>query len=1522
MSIKPDFKIDIKKNFKILKNICEGKDERKRIKAANWMAQNIYRPDIYYLLEKLANENYYCKMQALLIISKIRTPDKKILSILNSLLEDPEYLISMEASKVLSNNIESGNKDLELAKKLLNGGHEAKIRALEIYKNCWKDETKNILSDLNKLIIQERNNFPIFIKIISLLGFIGKKYSKDVIKLFLRIIFDAEISEKKYIFNALSNFAKENPFEVLSFLSYVEENGDTNLKRNIPEILSLTVDTHPDISFKLLEKLAKDKSRFIRYAVLDSISCFKDVYPEETLKILFYLWINSDRNLENINEDNKLHINQIKKLFEKLGRKRPEIAISFCIKLNNCIEVEKRKEALEIASSLASLAPEKFFTFLEIFIFDQNYQIKSDSIDLFKGNWNIFPIKTIDLLIKIEEKEIFILKKEIENIFSSSKKHNPNKVILNLVSIFNGNIAKILDKTNDCALKIKLNTENIPNKLVVNGEKKIMAELYEFLKRKKIQNWEESMDYLEKFSIHSMIPLRIISLKILPLFLSKNLEIIWEILERLIKDQVKIVREETFELIKSFIEQFPQESYFILEKNQNCQNKYVRRDIVIWITFFRHIFPRKSFQILKKYSLDPDAEVRKEVANNLINYFKFYPEEILNIAGKLCKDTDEVVVKITFDFLEQILDDDDDNVLNLIQALYKDCNGPIREKIALFLGKFSKKNLKIIIGILKDLAKDEIGSVRSCAFSSLDTIGKLEPNETYKILMTLSSENNFDIRRNAIRSLGILGESYSFDLSFFTKFLKDEVSPVKIELAFALGKIGKSNPRITTKIYKILLGNAKDEFELNEAIAESMKTYGSYCPYEAFKILNYLKKSKSEEVLKSVNSSMHILKNKLINFSFITEYFSEKEYSKIDLKHLKNITNIISKKIIYNENNTYSKKIAKQYQLYTNLLKFSTISRINESENLISSHLKKYKIIDEKINNGLINLKKIAKTLGKQNIYSNRDDKIENIKNCLELLDNAERIFQNEFKEFDNPDKFILQSIIHAWHNIISIEFIKLRGSAELKIKLESNTIRKRKKTILRLKLTNEGTSKAENIIASIAPSKEIIILEPTDKNIKILSPNNSEILEFFIRVRNQKESIRIAFSIIFDDAEKREKNINFADQIRFIDTDTNYFEIKNPYIPGKPLRTPEMFYGRNELLENIEKTFSISNRTHILILHGQRRTGKTSILYQLKIRLKENFIPVLLDFQGLADPGTDSLLFWMANEIRKEFKKRKIEIAEPNLNQFQKKPTLFFQEFFFSEIQEKINKQKIILMMDEFELIDDKINEGAIDKNILNYFRNLMQHSSNIEFIFSGTHRLEEMSSNYWSILFNIGLYYHISFLKKDEAEKLICDPVRSSLQFDSMAVDKILEMTAGHPYFIQLVCYYLVEYQKKKKRNYATIEDVNDVLDEVVIGGTPHFQYIWDRLTRIERIILLTLARILKSQNSSSIDDIMKYLQDYHFEVSKSTIVEILQKHLTNGTLKEKMLNNFQFKVKLIQFWLEKTKKLHEIMEEETYG
>ena len=40
---------------------------------------------------------------------------------------------------------------------------------------------------------------------------------------------------------------------------------------------------------------------------------------------------------------------------------------------------------------------------------------------------------------------------------------------------------------------------------------------------------------------------------------------------------------------------------------------------------------------------------------------------------------------------------------------------------------------------------------------------------------------------------------------------------------------------------------------------------------------------------------------------------------------------------------------------------------------------------------------------------------------------------------------------------------------------------------------------------------------------------------------------------------------------------------------------------------------------------------------------------------------------------------------------------------------------------------------------------------------------------------------------LERDEAERLIRSPVKDVLWYDDLAVEKILRVTAGQPYFIQ---------------------------------------------------------------------------------------------------------------------------------------
>ena len=79
-----------------------------------------------------------------------------------------------------------------------------------------------------------------------------------------------------------------------------------------------------------------------------------------------------------------------------------------------------------------------------------------------------------------------------------------------------------------------------------------------------------------------------------------------------------------------------------------------------------------------------------------------------------------------------------------------------------------------------------------------------------------------------------------------------------------------------------------------------------------------------------------------------------------------------------------------------------------------------------------------------------------------------------------------------------------------------------------------------------------------------------------------------------------------------------------NPYQVGEPIRNPDSFFGRKNEIQQILDGIAKNS----FIVHGERRIGKTSLLYQLEhhlsVTLRENpthvFIPVLTTLQGVAE--------------------------------------------------------------------------------------------------------------------------------------------------------------------------------------------------------------------------------------------------------------------------------------------------------------
>jgi hypothetical protein len=241
--------------------------------------------------------------------------------------------------------------------------------------------------------------------------------------------------------------------------------------------------------------------------------------------------------------------------------------------------------------------------------------------------------------------------------------------------------------------------------------------------------------------------------------------------------------------------------------------------------------------------------------------------------------------------------------------------------------------------------------------------------------------------------------------------------------------------------------------------------------------------------------------------------------------------------------------------------------------------------------------------------------------------------------------------------------------------------------------------------------------------------------------------------------------------------------------------------------------------------------------------------------------------------------------------------------------------------MFDEFELIEGKIAEG-MDAGVLKYFRNLMQHRDSLIFVFTGTHRLQEMTHDYWSILFSIALNREISFLEEEDTQRLITEPVRDRLEYDDLTIEKIIRVTHCQPYLVQLICQQLVNYLNGQQRNYATINDVDEVLDQTLVAAEGYFNSIWVQSTSHQRLALALLTALLvPGKETATLSEVEKGLAGKGVAITRRELITALNELCRRDVLEERTNGELRycFQIDLVRMWIEKNKPLSRVLIEE---
>lgn len=397
---------------------------------------------------------------------------------------------------------------------------------------------------------------------------------------------------------------------------------------------------------------------------------------------------------------------------------------------------------------------------------------------------------------------------------------------------------------------------------------------------------------------------------------------------------------------------------------------------------------------------------------------------------------------------------------------------------------------------------------------------------------------------------------------------------------------------------------------------------------------------------------------------------------------------------------------------------------------------------------------------------------------------------------------------------------------------------------------------------------------------------------------------------------------IEAADQGGFV-------PIRSPYVAGKPLgRGNTMFYGRDQVFDFIRDNIGEPTHHNHLALIGPRRIGKTSVLQQLPERLDpSSFLQVYINCQALGiDKGMPAFFLQLAHQIRRSLKKQEVEtVSLPTLppTDLGKYPAADFVYKFLDPLYQSLGERSLVLCLDEFEELVNKVQRGRLDDTVFGFLRNLMLDEAFV-CILAGTRRSAELGkvSRPAATIVEMTTFRPIGLLSPDLACRLIEEPVAySGMCYQPDAIEAILSATGGYPYLIQLLCGLLVNRRNEQRRNEMTVDDVRVAIEALL--ETPQPGFFWESLTPNQQAVLIAACHLWQHRQMMTAHDVEAQLQALgaSYQTWETPVRRLLHELALEELLRERAGDGqhleYRLTFELLGAWVRRHKTLDQIEE-----
>jgi Cdc6-like AAA superfamily ATPase len=377
--------------------------------------------------------------------------------------------------------------------------------------------------------------------------------------------------------------------------------------------------------------------------------------------------------------------------------------------------------------------------------------------------------------------------------------------------------------------------------------------------------------------------------------------------------------------------------------------------------------------------------------------------------------------------------------------------------------------------------------------------------------------------------------------------------------------------------------------------------------------------------------------------------------------------------------------------------------------------------------------------------------------------------------------------------------------------------------------------------------------------------------------------------SATIQDNNESGKRKRIKTQIRFSDI-----------LSDRPLS--DLFIGRER--EISQALDAIKRGVPLILIKGERGSGKTALLMMIDRLAQNDFVPTLVNLQGFLGYAEDTQTWFyeMARQVIQSVNSKGYKFRfKPVKDKFSLKD---FEDL-LSRVTSSLKGKRLVLMLDEYEVLEASINTERLDRDFLSSLRYLLTNNQNITLILSGKHGLDNLSPTLWSPLANlVGLTIHLGGFTENEIYHLLLKRFPQN-RVDTRMIEYLIKMTNGNPrMLLMLVSNLPGKLVELSPDNLLNIKDADKRMED---DASPMFETLFRSMYSDSQIRLSkNIADILGSKSISEIpvDELCNVLQQKDPSIDGYSVIDNL---INDGILSsDAKTSNIRFSNALFYSWL----------------